>query len=112
VSCDGDVNERPWTSEERVYAALTQDPAAAFTVLSARMGYVPVGTDSDDVNWTTATIVDNGTATVRAFITVGPTGSGASIEVAGPGWFERWVEWSVSGEGPVQRKLTPHDQLT
>jgi hypothetical protein len=95
-----------------VYAQLDQETGATFTVLSARMGFEPIGTASDDVAWVTATIVDNGTAAVRTFITVGPTGSGASIEVAADGIYERWVEWSVSGEGPVQRRLSPPDQLT
>ena len=112
MSCDGESTPRPWTSEERVYAALAHDDAATFTVTAARMGYEPIGTASDDVAWVTATIVDNGTAAVRTFITVGPTGSGASIEVAAAGIYERWVEWSVSGEGPVQRRLSPPDQLT
>lgn len=105
MSCTTDEDfRRPWTSIERQYARLTEAGDLVFTVDSARMAIVPVGATPDDDDWAIANPVDNGTAVVRVWALVGPTGSGAAIIISAAGPRDVWVEWTVGAE-EARRKL-------
>jgi hypothetical protein len=98
MSCTQDTKRRPWTSIERQYANLAHqddEDLTVFTVDSARMAVVLLGTRPGAGDWKTAQLADNGTTRPRCWVLVGP---GATCPITAAGLYRVWVEPTVGSE--------------